>query len=63
MVDDALLSDNDSVIPMVYLVLRLKILRMSYINTPLFVTGLIGLEVSNLAQSVIGSDSQPYESY
>ena len=45
MVDDALLSDNDSVVPMVYLVLRLETLRMSCISAPLFDTRLIGLAV------------------
>ena len=49
MVDDALLSDSDFVIPMVYLVLRLEILRMSCMSTLLFDTGLIGLEVPDIA--------------
>ena len=49
MVDDALLSDNDSVVLVVYLVHRLEIPRMSCMSTPLFNTRLIGLEVSDLA--------------
>ena len=57
MVDVALLSNNDSVFLVVYLVLRLKIPRISYINTIFFDTGLIGLEVLDLAQPVIESGS------
>ena len=49
MVDDTLLLDNDSIVPMVYLVLRLEIPKMSCMSTPLFDTRLIGLEVLNLA--------------
>ena len=63
MVDDALLLDNDYAVSVVYLVLRLEILRMSYMSTSFFDTGLIGLEVPNLAQPVIGIGSQPYEDY
>ena len=63
MVDDVLLSNSDSVVPVVYLVFRLKIPRMSYMSASLFDIGLIGLDVSYLAQSVIGSGSQPYEGY
>ena len=62
MVDDALLSNNDSIV-LVYLALRLEIPRMSYMSTPLFDTRLIGLEVPNLAQSIIESGNQPYEDY
>ena len=53
MVDDALLSDNDSIVPVVYLVFRLKTLRMSYMGTTLFDTRLISLEVSDLVESRI----------
>ena len=63
MVDDALLSDSDSVVLVVYLVLRLESLRMSCMNAPLFDTRLIGLVVPDLVQLVIGSDSRPYEGY
>ena len=63
MVDDALLLNNDSVVPMVYLVLRLETPRMSCMSAPLFDTRLIGLDVSDLAQSIIGSGSQPYDDY
>ena len=49
MVDDALLSNNDSVVLVVYLVLRLEIPRMSYMSTPLVDTRLIGLKIPNLA--------------
>ena len=45
MVDDALLSDSDSVVLVVYLVLRLETLRMSCMSAPLFDTRLIGLAV------------------
>ena len=63
MVDDTLLLNSDFIVPMVYLVLRLETPRMSSMSTPLFDTRLIGLEVPNLVQLVIGSDSQPYEGY
>ena len=48
-VDDTSLSNNDSVVPVVYLVLRLKTPSMSYLSTPLFDIGLIDLEVLTLA--------------
>ena len=48
MVDDALLSDSDSVVLVVYLVLRLETLRMSCMSSLLFDTRLIGLAVPNL---------------
>ena len=63
MVDDALLSNSDSVALVVYLVLRLEIPRMSCISAPLFDTRLIGLVVLDLVQLVIGSDSRPCEGY
>ena len=63
MVDDTSLSDNDFVILIVYLVVRLEIPRMSCMSTPLFDTRLIGLEVSDLVQSVIESCNQSYEGY
>ena len=59
MVDDALLSDSDSVVLVVYLVLRLETPRMSCMSAPLFDTRLIGLDVLDLAQPVIESSSQP----
>ena len=62
MIDDTSLLDNDSIVPVVYLVLRLETPRMSCMSTPLFDTGLIGLKISDLAQPVIESGSQPYES-
>ena len=55
MVDNALLSDNNFVVLVVYLVHRLKKLMMSYMSTPLFDTGLTELEVPDLAQPIIGS--------
>ena len=63
MVDDALLSNNDSVVLVVYLVLRLETPRMSCMSSTFFDTRLIGLNVPDLVQSVIGSGSQPYEGY
>ena len=63
MVDDALLSDNDSVVLVVYLVLRLETPRMSCMSAPLFDTRLIGLTILDLVQLVIGSGSRPYEGY
>lgn len=63
MVDDALLSNSDSVVLVVYLVLRLETPRMSCMSAPLFDTRLIGLAVLDLIQLVIGSGSRPYESY
>ena len=63
MVDDALLSYNDSVVLVVYLVLRLETPRMSYMSAPVFDTRLIGLAVPDLVQLVIGSGSRPYEGY
>ena len=50
MVDDTSLLDNDSIILVIYLVLRLEIPKMSYMSTPLFDTELIDLEVPNLTQ-------------
>ena len=49
MINDILLSDSDSVVSIVYLVLKLKTSMMPYMSTPLFDIGLIGLEVSDLA--------------
>ena len=63
MVDNSSLSNSDFIILVVYLVLRLEIPRMSYMSTPFFDTILIGLEVSNLVHSVIGSNSQLYKGY
>ena len=63
MVDDALLSDSDSVVLVVYLVLRLETPRMSCMSAPLFDTRLIGLVIPDLVQLVIGSGSRPYEGY
>ena len=63
MVDDALLSDSDSVVLVVYLVLRLETLRMSCMSAPFFDIGLIGLDVTYLVQPVIRSGSRPYEGY
>ena len=63
MVDDTSLSNNDSIILMVYLILRLKTLNMSCMSTTLFDSRLIGLEVLDLAQPIIESGSQPYEGY
>ena len=63
MVNDTLLSSSDSIIPMVYLTLILETPRISCMSTQLFDTRLIGLEVSDLAQPIIGSGSQPYEDY
>ena len=59
MVDDALLLDNDFVLPVVYLVLRLKTPRMSCMSIPLFDTRLISLELPDLVQSKFESGSQP----
>ena len=61
MVDDTSLSDSDFFILVVYLVFRLEISKISYMSTPFFYTRLIDMEVSNLTQLVIGSDSQPYK--
>ena len=63
MVDDALLLDNDSVVLVVYLVLRLETPRMSCMSAPLFDTRLIGLDILDLVQLAIMSGSRPYESY
>ena len=63
MVYDTLLSDNDSVVLVVYMILRLKTPRMSYISAPLFDTRLIDLDVPDLVQLVIGSGNRPYEGY
>ena len=63
MVDDALLSNNDFLVLVVYLVLRLETPRMSCMSAPLFDTKLIGLAVPDLVQLVIGSGSRPYEGY
>ena len=58
MVNDTLLSNSDSIILVVYLVLRLETL-----STPLFDNKLIGLEIPDQAQPVIKSGSQFYEGY
>ena len=63
MVDDVLLSDSNSVVSVIYLVLRLETPRMSCMNTLFFDTELIGLEVPDLAQSVIESGIQSYYDY
>ena len=63
MADDALLSYSDSIVLVVYLILRHEIPRMSCMSTPLFDTGLKGLEVPDPTQSDIGSNNQPYEDY
>ena len=49
MINDTSSLDNDFVVPIVYLVFRLKTLRIPCMSTLLFNTRLIGLEVSNLA--------------
>ena len=41
----------------------LEIPRISYMSTPLFDTGFIGLEVLDLVQSIIENSSQSYEGY
>ena len=61
MVDDTSLLYNDSIVPILYLVLRLETLNMSYMSTLLFDTRHMCKKVLNLAQPVIGSDSQTYE--
>ena len=63
MIDDALLSDSDFIVLVVYLVLRLETPRMSCMSAPLFDTRLIGLVVPDLVQLVIWSGSRPYEGY
>ena len=63
MVDNALLSNINFIVLVVYLVLRLETSRMSYMSATLFDIRLIGLYVLDLAQSIIGSGSQPYEGY
>ena len=63
MVDNALLLDSNSVVLVVYLVLRLETPRMSCMSAPLFDTRLIGLAIPDLVQLVIGSGSRPYEGY
>ena len=62
MVNSMSLSDSGSMFSIVCLVLRLETSRMPYMSTSLFDIKLIGLEVLDLAQPVIGNDSQPYES-
>ena len=63
MIDDTLLLDNGSIVPVVYMILRLEISRMSCMSTPLFDTKIIGLEVPNLVQPVIRSGNQLYDDY
>ena len=45
-IDDTSLLDNDSIVQVVYLILKLDTPRMPYMSTPLFDTELIGLKVS-----------------
>ena len=61
MINDTSLLDSDSVVLVMYLVLRLETPMMPCMRTLLFDTKLIGLEVPNLAQLIIVSGSQPYE--
>ena len=61
MVNDTSSLDNNFIVLVVYLVLRLKIPRMPCLSTPFFDIELIGLEVSDLVQMIIGNGSQPYE--
>ena len=63
MVNDVLLSNSNFVVPVVYLVLRLEIPRISCMSATFFDTRRIGLDVSDLVQLVIGSGSRPYEGY
>ena len=63
MVNDTSLSNNDFIVLVVYLVLRLETSRMSCMSTPLFDTRLIGMKVPDLAQPVIQSGNEPYEDY
>ena len=49
MVNDISLSDNDFIIPVVYLVLRLETPMIFYMSTSFFDIRLIGLEVLDLA--------------
>ena len=60
MVNYTSLSDNDFVVSVVYLVLRLETPRMSYLNTPFFDTGLIDLKLSELTQPVIRNKGLRY---
>ena len=47
-VDNALLSNSNFVVIVVYLILRLETLRMSYMSALFFDTRLIGLDVPDL---------------
>ena len=49
MVDDTSLLDNNFIVPIMYMVLRLETPRMSYMSTSLFNIELICLKVSILA--------------
>ena len=61
MTNDTSSSNNNFIVLVVCLILRLERPRISYLSTLFFDTGLINLEISNLVQTVIGNDSQPYE--
>ena len=56
-IDNISLLDIDFIISVVYLVLKLKTQRISFMSTLLFDTRLIGLKVSYIAQLVIMSDN------
>ena len=62
-VDDVLLSYSNSVVLLVYLVLKLETPRISYMNASLFDIGLIDLDVPDLAYPIFGSGSQSYEGH
>ena len=62
-VDDTSLSDNNFIVSMLNLVVRFETPKMSYMSTPLFDIELIGLEIPNLVQPIIGSGNQPYNGY
>ena len=56
-VDDISLSNNDFMVLIMYLVIRLETPRMFYFSTSFFNTGLIYPKVSHLTQSIIESSS------
>ena len=61
MINDTSSSDNNFVVSIVYLVLRLKTLRMPCLSTTFFNTGVIGLEVPDPVRTVIGNGNKPYK--
>ena len=61
MVNDTSSSDNNFIVSVMYLVLRLETPRILCLSTSFFNTGFISLEVMDLVQTIIENNNQPYK--